>query len=113
MKHNNIDTVHTVIGFNRRATVYFECIKESNTSTMTSILQQLNVLKPSKTSVDTLLGRLEKNVSKLPDKQALAFLGSGSDGGVIEAKLTYKDVWDETMMLAENLLTSGMKKGDM
>lgn len=83
---------------------------------MTSFLQQLSIYNSSSTETtppDTLLGRLEKNVSNTPKKQALTFVGPGTNGGVIEAKMTYKDVWEETERLAENLLASGMKKGDM
>ncbi len=64
-------------------------------------------------TIDPLLARLEKNVKKSPTKEALTFLGSGPNGGVVENKFTYKDIWDETDTLAENLLESGMKQGDM
>eukprot|EP00551_Chaetoceros_affinis_P009322 CAMPEP_0203663112 /NCGR_PEP_ID=MMETSP0090-20130426/827_1 /ASSEMBLY_ACC=CAM_ASM_001088 /TAXON_ID=426623 /ORGANISM="Chaetoceros affinis, Strain CCMP159" /LENGTH=772 /DNA_ID=CAMNT_0050525981 /DNA_START=142 /DNA_END=2460 /DNA_ORIENTATION=- len=64
-------------------------------------------------TIDPLLARLEKNVKKSPTKEALTFLGSGSNGGVVESKFTYKEIWDETDNLAENLLESGMKQGDM
>ena len=64
-------------------------------------------------TMDMLRARLKKNMAKSPTKQAFAFLGSGSNGGVVEVKLTYKDIWDETDVLAENLLASGMKTGDM
>jgi acyl-CoA synthetase (AMP-forming)/AMP-acid ligase II len=56
---------------------------------------------------------LEQNVAKFPDKMALSFLGSGSNGGVIDVKMTYQEIWDKTVMLATNLTASGMKQGDM
>ncbi len=62
---------------------------------------------------DSLLKRLEKNVAKSPDKDALTFLGSGPNGGVIEKKLTYADIEKCTNDLALNLLSSGLKKGDL
>lgn len=83
---------------------------------MTSILEQISNACTSpiqEVTVDSLLQRLEGNVSKSPQKQALTFLGAGSNGGVIESKFTYQDIWDETGILAENLISSGIKKGDM
>ena len=65
------------------------------------------------TMVDSLLTRLEDNVTKSPKKEALTFLGSGLNGGVIETKLTYENVWQQTEVLALNLLESGIKQGDM
>ncbi len=62
---------------------------------------------------DSLLKRLEKNATKSPDKDVLAFLGSGPNGGVIENKLTYSDIEKGTNDLALNLLSSGLKKGDL
>lgn len=64
-------------------------------------------------TIDPLLARLEKNVKKSPTKEALTFLGSGPNGGVVQTIYTYKDIWDETDTLAANLLESGMKQGDM
>ena len=78
---------------------------------MSSLLESF--YKSVDSSVDSLLSRLEKNVTKTPTKDALTFLGSGPNGGVIEAKFTYQDLWDETENLALHLMESGIKRGDM
>jgi len=63
--------------------------------------------------IDSLLERLEKNTIQSPNKEALLFLESGVNGGTIQKKFTYQDVWDETEILAENLLAQGIKQGDL
>jgi hypothetical protein len=62
---------------------------------------------------DSLLKRLAKNSKSLSKIDALTFLGSGANGGVIENSFTYSDVANETDTLAANLISSGMKKGEL
>ena len=63
--------------------------------------------------VDSLLNRIEINSKSHGDKDALTFLGSGPDGGVVESRLTYSDIASETDLLAINLLSNGLKRGDL
>ncbi len=78
---------------------------------MTSFIQSLYTSNGKQ--VDSLLDRLEENVSKTPTKDALTFLKSGANGGIIEAEYTYKELWDETEKLALHLVESGVQRGDM
>ncbi len=80
---------------------------------MSTFLQSFYTTGKTEETVDSLLARLEENVSKTPTKDALSFLGSGKDGGVIEAKFSYQDLWDETENLAVHLMETGVKRGDM
>jgi acyl-CoA synthetase (AMP-forming)/AMP-acid ligase II len=63
--------------------------------------------------VDSFLSRIEYNANSLGKKEALTFLGSGANGGVIENRFTYDDIANETDVLAMNLLSSGLQKGDL
>jgi len=60
-----------------------------------------------------LLEQIATNAAKTPDKLALAFLGSGPNGGVLEKEMKYQDVMKQTNDLAANLLGKGLVKGDL
>ncbi len=62
---------------------------------------------------DSLLSRIANNSKAIGNKVALSFLGSGANGGVIENSFTYHDIASETDKLALNLISSGLKKGDL
>ena len=62
---------------------------------------------------DSLLKRITKNAENFGNREALAFLGSGANGGVVEKTFSYDGIASETDELALNLLSSGLKKGDL
>ena len=43
-----------------------------------------------------LIQRLSENATKRPNKLALSFLRSGSNGGVVEKEMKYQDVMNQT-----------------
>ena len=60
-----------------------------------------------------LIQHLSENATKRPNKLALSFLRSGSNGGVVEKKMKYQDVINQTQTLAANLSLRGLKKNDL
>lgn len=62
---------------------------------------------------ESLIQRLHSNATKLPNKVALTFLGSGPNGGVVENSYTFREIQDRTDDLARDLLNSGLKKGNL
>lgn len=66
----------------------------------------------STSSSEPLLDRLEKNIEKYAEKQALAFLLPGADGGKIQKKLTYAQLDSEINSVRGLLHSKGIKQGD-
>lgn len=63
-------------------------------------------------SLDSLLDRLATNAAKNPEKQAVAFLQPGKNGGKVQKSLTYGQLVKETDRIARLLLSNNVKPGD-